>query len=303
MNSNNRGSIFNIERYAVHDGPGIRTIVFLKGCPLRCTWCQNPEGQRKKPELAVFPDKCIGCGRCLEVCPTGAATEAEGNPQMDWSLCRGCLECARVCPGGARKAIGWNAGPEEVLAEVLKDLPFYRRSGGGVTLSGGDPVTQIGFSTRILALCKEHGLHTAIETCGHAPWEEFERVLAHTDFVLLDLKHMDPERHRSETGTGNERILENAERIARTGKEMVIRVPVIPGYNDDMKNILATVRFVRGLQSVKKIELLPYHTLGIAKYGRMGWKYGLEETEPLAEENLGPLKNLIREAGLECGVI
>jgi pyruvate formate lyase activating enzyme len=301
--SADQGFIFNIERFAVHDGPGIRTIVFLKGCPLRCRWCQNPEGQRLRPELAVFPDQCLGCERCLGVCPSEAISVGEGGITTDWKRCTGCLRCCEVCPSGARRSMGRLMSPNEVLTEVLKDRPFYRRSGGGVTLSGGDPVMQIDFSARLLELFHGEGIHTAIETCGFAEWKDLERLLSHTDMVLYDLKHMDSTRHQYGTGAGNGRILANAQRISRLGLDLVIRVPIIPGYNDTEECVLSTARFVREKTNARKIELLAYHTLGVTKYERMGKRYRLPDASPVEEREILPLKRLIEKQGLECTVL
>ncbi len=225
-----KGTIFNIQRYSIHDGPGIRTTVFFKGCPLRCLWCQNPESQTFQQELFFNRDRCTGCGRCLPACPEKAIEIVEGRSRTLRTLCNVCGACAEVCPEEARVLMGKVVSAKEVFAEVDKDAVFYERSGGGVTLSGGEPLAQPEFAIEILSLCKNAGIHTAIETCGHAPWETVERVLKVVDLVLYDLKHMDPVEHRKITGVSNALALENLKRVYRESHlALSIRIPVIPG--------------------------------------------------------------------------
>jgi len=300
----NKGIIFNIEKYAVHDGHGIRTLVFLKGCPLRCLWCANPEGQYTFPQLIFFPNKCIGCGRCISVCSNQAIEVNKGKIIMEWHKCKNCLKCVEVCPSGARGCKGKYVTPEEVLAEVVKDLPFYNRSNGGVTLSGGEPLMQPNFVVQILKLCHENYINTAIETSGYANEEDFDKVLSYTDLILFDIKHMDSKKHKTGTGVENEKILKNAKRVSNRGIPMVIRIPVIPGYNDSPENISNTAKFARELNSLIRVELLPYHKLGVSKYEHMGRKYLLADNMiPPSSEKLSKLRKIIRDYGLKCDIL
>ena len=282
-----QGTVFDIQSYSLHDGPGIRTTVFLKGCPLACVWCQNPESQRHQPEVMVYPERCTGCGQCVPACPRQAIWLADGKSHTKRDLCQGCGKCADVCLNEARKLSGrvWSAG--DVFAEVKKDDAFYKRSGGGVTLSGGEPLAQPEFSTAILSLCKQAGLHTAIETTGMARWETLEQVLEHVDLVLYDLKHMDSASHQKFTGVPNDLILENLKRMRREYSiPIVVRIPIVPGYNADLKNIAATARFIaREIGPGTRVNILAYHQLGETKYGRLEREgRGASITPPTAEE-------------------
>ena len=297
-----RGTIFNVEGYAVYDGPGIRTIVFLKGCPLTCFWCQNPEGHEPQCQLAFFPDNCIGCGRCASACPNEAVERIEGKSVMNWDKCRRCFKCVEVCLTEARKIMGKLVTAEEVVEEVIKDMPFYRRSGGGITLSGGEPLMQADFASKILRLCKERNISTAIEISGFADKNDFTKVLRYTDFIYYDLKHMDSKKHKAGVGVGNEMILENLNRIPMN-MTVIVRVPIVPGYNDSRKNILDTAEFVEKLNKVKKIELLPYNKLGVSKYERLGKKYLLPNIELPSHEEMSRLKNVVETCGIPCEIV
>ena len=266
-----KGTIFNIQRYSIHDGPGIRTTVFFKGCPLRCLWCQNPESQTFQPELFYNRERCTGCGRCVPACPEKAIEIVEGRSRTDRTLCKVCGACAEVCPEEARSLMGKTVSAKDVFVEVNKDAVFYERSGGGVTLSGGEPLAQPEFAIEILSLCRNAGIHTAIETCGHAPWETMERVLQVVDLVLYDLKHMDPVEHRKVTGVSNALLLENLKRIYHGSQvALAIRIPVIPGCNDTPQNMEAIVSFIlKDLDASVAVHLLPYHRLGDSKREQM----------------------------------
>jgi len=300
-----KGVIFNIERYAVHDGPGIRTIVFLSGCKLRCLWCANPEGQELKPQLTFFSDKCTGCGKCISVCSNKAIEQINGKIIMDWNRCTRCLKCVEVCPNEARKNLTKLMTSKEVLEEVIKDIPFYRRSNGGVTLSGGDPLIQVDFASEILKLCQEKKIHTAIETSGFADWDYFAKIIKYTNFIIFDIKHMDSKKHKYGTGVSNERILENLKKITNLYKDinLLIRIPVIPNFNDSEENITNTVKFVRSLKNIKKIELLPYHKLGAIKYERIGKTYSLKDIKLPENKNLIKLKNIIEAKYIKCEIL
>jgi len=291
-----KGIVLNIERFAIHDGPGIRTVVFMKGCPLKCLWCSTVDGQLMPPELEYFVDKCTKCKKCVEVCPTNAIRESNsGEIITDRRYCDNCGKCVEVCPNGARKIVGEEMTVGQVLEEVEKDTLFYSNSGGGITLSGGEPTMQPEFSLGILKACKERGIHTAIETCGYVKWDILDEMLHYLDLVYMDIKHISPVEHKKLTTKGNRLILENVRRIATKypGKPLIIRIPVIPGYNDFDENIASTAQFVRQLKGDHKIELLPYHKLGIPKYRALFKDYPLLGLEPPSEDHLRALEELV----------
>ena len=291
------GTVFSIERYAVHDGSGIRTMVYLKGCPLRCVWCANPEGQVHDAELIRFPERCIACDGCAAVCASGAA----GIEPMPEAVCARCGRCAAACPADARKLFGREMTVAAVMEEVLKDRAFYRRSGGGVTLSGGEPAAQPAFAHAVLSACHAHGLDTAIETCGYAAFAQLALLAAECDEVLFDLKHMDSDTHRRLTGVGNELILENVRRLTPMAA-VRIRVPVIPGYNDGADHLAALAGFASRLAPVPEIELLPYHNYGSAKYARAGRVYALSDVALPTAEQMHALAAVVQAAGVPCSV-
>jgi pyruvate formate lyase activating enzyme len=232
------GIVFNIQHYSIHDGPGIRTTVFLKGCPLKCLWCQNPESQTPTPEILLNSEKCIGCGHCVSSCPEEAVSMNNEKAATDRKKCRGCGTCAQLCPSKARTLMGCQMTASEVFEDVNKDAMFYESSNGGVTISGGEPIFQTDFCSGILKLCQDAGIHTAIETCGFGKWKLLKDILNHTKLVLYDLKQMDTNAHKVCTGVPNDLILENAKKIYHMMKLlMVIRVPVVPGYNDSFENM------------------------------------------------------------------
>lgn len=299
-----RGGVFNIQHYSIHDGPGIRTTVFLKGCPLRCLWCQNPESQVSQAELFFDSAKCKACGTCAPVCPTSAIEIRDGRLWTNRQLCRGSGRCAAVCPNEARHLMGREMTAGEVFKEVNGDAIFYQQSGGGVTLSGGDPVSQPKFSTDLLRLCKEAGLHTAIDTCGHIEWETLRTMLEWVDLVLLDLKHMDSSKHKELTGVANDWILENARRICHElSVPLWVRVPIIPGYNDSIENIASTAGFVaRQLGPSVRMNLLPYHTMGETKYERLEVQGRSFLAEPPSDQAMVELQQLIESFRLSVSI-
>jgi pyruvate formate lyase activating enzyme len=296
-----RGTVFDAQRYSLQDGPGLRTCLFFKGCGLRCNWCSNPESHLRTAEIAVFVDECFGCGDCLVVCEPGALKLEAGRLYWTERLCDRCGECVRVCPGEAIQPVGEELGAADALRRVLRDAPFFR-SGGGVTLTGGEPALQPVFAEAVLRMAREEGLHTAMETCGYAPWANFEPLLPHLDLVLFDIKHMDPLRHKGATGADNELILENTRRISESGVATVIRVPLIPGFNANSQDLGAIAQFVLGLRNIQEVNLLPYHTLGRAKYAALGRDYPPGDLSPLKPEETESLAEFVRGFGLSVTV-
>ena len=263
------GIISHVQRFSLHDGPGVRTTVFLMGCPLRCLWCHNPETFAAQPSLAYDSDKCIHCLGCVAACGASAlAVSAEGALTYDSAACAGCFACVNACPTKALVRNGEKVEASVLMTEILRDRGMYRKTGGGVTFSGGEATMQAGFLSELLTLCAEQDIHTAIDTCGLCDSEVFLSLCQKAKLVLLDLKHMDSARHRALTGAPNERILQNARLLAQNGVPVEIRVPVVPGLNDDEENLDATARFAGELSSVQGVVLLGYHKLGLSKvYG------------------------------------
>jgi len=295
------GVIFDIQRFSLHDGPGIRTLVFMKGCPLRCQWCSNPESQSFDPEIFFYEDKCIGCGECVKVCPFGETLRE--NWPVDRAECSECGSCVSVCYAQARTLVGRSVGVKDVLDVVLRDRVFYEESGGGVTVGGGEPLEQPDFVAALLQSCRDENVHTAIETCGLARWEALEKVLQHTDLLLFDLKHMNTETHKRYTGAGNERILENAKNASKIAKEMVVRFPLIPNVNSSQENIEGLAQFITAsLRRVRKVDVLPYHTMGASKIMRLGKKYPMNDIEPLKKTEIERAKAILESYGLEVKV-
>ena len=264
------GTVFNIQRCTTTDGPGVRTTVFLKGCSNRCTWCHNPESIRAAPLLQVHMDRCIACGRCVAVCPVGAQGLDETGRTYDRDVCRACGSCADECFSGALEICGRKMPVAEVLAEVIKDEPYYQSSGGGVTFSGGEPVLQTDYLRQLLSACRSHSLHTAVDTAGNYPWSQLASLLPHCDLVLYDLKVLDPDRHHQFVGTGGERIRANLEHLGTAGHPVIVRTPVVGGVNDSNEEIAAMARLVGDLPDLLYYELLPYHALGDAKLMSFG---------------------------------
>jgi len=291
------GVIFDIQRYSLHDGPGLRTNVFFKGCSLRCDWCCNPESQRAKPELSVFVANCFGCGECVPVCPT-RALRMEGNKVVrEAGRCDSCGLCVPACPSGALRLIGRKVTAGEVLREVLRDAPFYSQGMGGLTLTGGEPTLQPDFALALLRLAKAERLHTALETCGEALWEALQMLMPYLDLVLYDIKHMDSQRHREATGIGNERVLENVQRLVAGGAHVIIRVPLIPAFNTDAENLHRVAELAKSL-GVTEVHVLPYHALGKPKYRALGRAYALDEVPPMKEDQGEAAAEIIRSHGL-----
>ncbi len=305
------GRVFDIQRWSLHDGPGIRTSVFLKGCPLSCQWCSNPESQAEHPELAYFVDKCIDCRRCVSLCPHGAISVQSGAMHTERRICAakcyrsnsvGPFPCLARCYSGARKEIGRLMTAQEVLDEVMKDRLIYEQSGGGITFTGGEPMVQFSFVKALARASKEAWLNVAMETCGYAPWSKYEEVLEFVDFVFLDIKLLDSDRHRELTGRPNRLILDNAPRIAeymlRKRGAVVVRTPVIPGITD-VGEVTAIADFIRRqMPGVFVYELMPYHRLGRGKYHDIGRVYAMADVEPLKATDMRPLQDAASSYGL-----
>jgi len=281
-------TIFNIQKFSVNDGPGIRTTVFLKGCPLACAWCHNPESIHPQPELVYFNKKCMGCHLCLNVCKQSALLADGHKIKIDRSKCIRCGACTEACPTEALQIAGKEMSLDDIMTEIHKDVVFYQQSGGGVTFSGGEPMVQIDALEALLKRSKADGLHTVLDTSGHAKWEDFERILDYTDLFLFDIKHLEEEMHLLYTGVSNKMILENLRQLSERKAAIGLRIPIIPGVNDDDGHIDELGKLLSAL-NIQKIFLLPYHGIARGKYERLGQTYSLEslaEPTPVAMESV-----------------
>lgn len=298
MDNCKQGVVLQIHRMARHDGPGIRTLVCMKGCPLRCQWCSTPESQDIEPEVLINEINCTGCGKCIEACPKGIRT----LKNIDRNLCDNCGKCVEACIYDALEMKGTIMSVEALFKEIEKDSAGYRRSGGGVTIGGGEPTLQPDFVSAILARCRRVFYHTAIETCGFTKWENLEKILSQVRLLYYDIKHMDDAEHQKITGVSNRIILKNAKKAAIMCPT-IIRIPVVPGLNDSKENIEATARFVQELgENVQRIELLPYHNLGAVSYSRLGREYPLDSLVPHTREELAELKKAVETCGIAAQI-
>lgn len=295
------GMIFNIQRFSVQDGPGIRTLIFFKGCPLRCLWCCNPESQDKGMNLIFNKVKCIGCGRCIAACDAGAISDGPQGKAVDREKCNLCGKCINACFTQAMEMAGEIKTVDELMAEILKDVALYKNSGGGVTLGGGEPMAQAELAAAVLKECRSQGINTAIETCGFAAWDSYEKVLKYTDLVLFDIKHLNSNRHKKLTGHGNERILDNFRKIAGLSKRIIARIPLIPGLNTSSENIDELGCFLRA-NEIAEAHLLPYHKLGVNKYASIGLEYTLDDIPPVADSDLEYIEGSLKALGIRVTV-
>lgn len=278
-----KGLVFNVQKFSLQDGPGIRTTIFMKGCPLICPWCSNPEGMHGVPEIMISDRKCIACKKCEEACPAGAISFIEGARVIDWKHCTNCLECGRVCPSHAIEITGEYMTVDEAFRIAAQDKSFYSNSGGGVTVSGGEALLQWEFVLKLFEKCKQAGFHTTLDTTGRCKWEHMEKLLEYTDLVLFDVKHTDSAIHKEKTGVSNEMILENLKKASEITK-IWIRIPLTPGFNDSEKNMIQTAALAKEINA-EKISLLPYHEWGKQKYPRLGRKFGFNDVDSLEPDS------------------
>ncbi len=284
------GVIFNIQKYSIHDGPGIRTTVFLKGCPLSCSWCHNPESQSFEKELLFFSNRCINCGECLRVCKNMRKAE----------LCTKCGSCAEVCCTNAIELAGKEISVEALIKELEKDVIFYDSSKGGVTISGGEPLGQSEFTLELLRECKKRDINTAVDTSGYGNADALEKIAGLTDLFLYDIKLIDKEKHIQYTGVSNDLIHHNLKMLSDNGKKIWIRIPIIPGINDDAANIEATAKLIKSTSGIQQVNLLPYHNTAMDKYKRLNKKYALQDVKQPQKEHMDKIMDLYRRQGINA---
>jgi len=298
-----KGIIFNCQRFSLQDGPGIRTTIFLKGCPLRCLWCSNPESQSFSTEIAHNDVLCNQCGECINVCPTNAISLKAKGISINRNQCNNCGSCVNVCYFGALKIFGEEKTIPQLITEIAKDIAYYRNSGGGVTLSGGEPLAQPDFAIELLRRCHDFGVHTAIDTCGYVNFDAFIEIIKFCDLILYDIKQTDTIIHKKFTGVDNNIILNNLEKVLYNGARVIIRIPVIPGANNTEENISSICKELIKFNTITEINLLPYHRLGIHKYKMLDRQYMMHNVTSSSMEKIDKLKNIIDGFGLECKIL
>ena len=285
--------IFNIQRYSTEDGPGIRTTVFFKGCPLRCLWCHNIESIKTHPQIVWNGIKCIGCGECVKACPEKAIVAAKEGLKTNREICKNCGRCAEACPSGARELLGYEISVDDLVKEVEKDKPFYDNSNGGITASGGEPTIQYEFLLEFFKKCMERGLHVALDTSGFLKWERLEKIIENVDLILYDLKVIDEKKHEEYAGVSNKIILENLKKLNDVNKEIWIRIPIIPEYTANNENIQQIGEVIKDLKSITRVDMLPFHKLGISKYEKLDLEYACKDTEAPSEEEMKEYKEIM----------